>query len=206
MVRSLKRKGVHESVSRWIETLLMSRRVSAEQSGCSVTRTVTRGCPQGGVLSPLLWCLVVDELLVTLNRIKIANLHVQFYADDGTIMIVGPNLARLSRGMQTVLTKMEAWLRKSLLSVNPLKTEMVIFTNKRNTDGLVAPILFGEQLRLQPVVKYLGVFLDSKLSWRVHLDEKSRQMSNSLFQLKRAIGPKWGLSPKVMSLVVVCEP
>jgi hypothetical protein len=29
---------------------------------------VARGCPQGGVLSPLLWSLVVEELLVGLNQ------------------------------------------------------------------------------------------------------------------------------------------
>jgi hypothetical protein len=28
---------------------------------------VSRGCPQGGVLLPLLWCLAVDELLTRLN-------------------------------------------------------------------------------------------------------------------------------------------
>jgi hypothetical protein len=29
--------------------------------------SVTRGCPQGGVLSPLLWGLVVDNFLWELN-------------------------------------------------------------------------------------------------------------------------------------------
>jgi hypothetical protein len=29
---------------------------------------VDRGCPQGGVLSPLLWCLVVVKLITGLNK------------------------------------------------------------------------------------------------------------------------------------------
>jgi hypothetical protein len=40
---------------------------------------VARGCPQGGVLSPLLWCLVVDELITGLNE---GGIYVQGYADD----------------------------------------------------------------------------------------------------------------------------
>jgi len=28
---------------------------------------ISRGCPQGGVLSPLLWCLVVDDLVTRLS-------------------------------------------------------------------------------------------------------------------------------------------
>jgi hypothetical protein len=29
---------------------------------------VSRDCPQGGILSPLLWCLTVDDLIAKLNR------------------------------------------------------------------------------------------------------------------------------------------
>jgi RNA-directed DNA polymerase len=43
---------------------------------------VTRGCPQGGVLSPLLWSLVVDDLLVKLNS---RGYYAQAYADDSNI-------------------------------------------------------------------------------------------------------------------------
>jgi len=40
---------------------------------------VSRDCPQGEVLSPLLWCLVVDELLSRLNG---GGVCTQVYADD----------------------------------------------------------------------------------------------------------------------------
>jgi hypothetical protein len=35
--------------------------------GVSRSIRVARGCPQGGVLSPLPWCIVVDELIARLN-------------------------------------------------------------------------------------------------------------------------------------------
>jgi hypothetical protein len=35
--------------------------------GSSLTVKVVEGCPQGGVLSPLLWNQVVDTLLVATN-------------------------------------------------------------------------------------------------------------------------------------------
>jgi hypothetical protein len=40
---------------------------------------VARGCPQGGVLSPLLWCLVVDEMMARLNW---SGVYTQGHADD----------------------------------------------------------------------------------------------------------------------------
>jgi len=40
---------------------------------------VSRGCPQEGVLSPLLWCLVVNELLVRHNE---GSVYAHGYVDD----------------------------------------------------------------------------------------------------------------------------
>lgn len=48
--------------------------------------STTRGCPQGGVLSPFLWCLVVDSLLRKLNSCEYTLLT---YADDLAILIRG---------------------------------------------------------------------------------------------------------------------
>ena len=45
---------------------------------------VTTGCPQGGVLSPLLWSLVIDELIVRLN---LFGFPTQAYADDVAILV-----------------------------------------------------------------------------------------------------------------------
>ena len=47
---------------------------------------VSRGCPQRGVLSPLLWCLIVDELIAGLNR---GRVYTQRYADDICLLTVG---------------------------------------------------------------------------------------------------------------------
>ena len=53
--------------------------VYEEQSGCvklsgrkSETFTITNGTRQGSVLSPALWCVYLDDLLVELIRLKLA--------------------------------------------------------------------------------------------------------------------------------------
>jgi hypothetical protein len=50
------------------------------------------------------------------------------------------------------------------LSISPQKTVVIPFTNKRNIEGLGRLTLLGKQLQLKDGVKYLGVFLDSKLN------------------------------------------
>jgi hypothetical protein len=48
--------------------------------------SVAKGCPQGGVLTPFLWDLVVEDLLVTLNS---QGYYTQGYADNIVIVILG---------------------------------------------------------------------------------------------------------------------
>jgi len=67
MCEALARHGVDYTIVRWIRATLEGRLATAALGGDSRSVAVSRGCPQGGVLSPLLWCLVVNELLARLN-------------------------------------------------------------------------------------------------------------------------------------------
>jgi hypothetical protein len=57
-----KQRGLEETCCRWVRSMLESRLVHTSLMGSSLTAKVVGGCPQGGVLSPLLWNLVVDWL------------------------------------------------------------------------------------------------------------------------------------------------
>jgi hypothetical protein len=66
--------------------MLESRNISATLSGETLGATTARGCAQGGVLLPLLWSLVVDDLLLGLNN---NGYYTVGYADDIAILING---------------------------------------------------------------------------------------------------------------------
>ena len=60
--------------------------IQSELLGHELWTTTTRRCPQGGVLSPILWCLVVDSLITELNK---SPYFIVGYADDLVIMTSG---------------------------------------------------------------------------------------------------------------------
>src|SRR5699024_8258563 len=68
--RALVQRGVSATLSGWIRHMLERRIIKTGDHSSNTGRMalVGRGCPQGGVLSPLLWNLVVDELLSLLNN------------------------------------------------------------------------------------------------------------------------------------------
>jgi retron-type reverse transcriptase len=89
-----------ESVE-WIIGMLECRIVTASLGEEQVTVKTTRGCPQGRVLSPLLWSLVIDELLSVLDR---PGFEVIGFADDLVITVRGNNDSILSERMQSALS------------------------------------------------------------------------------------------------------
>lgn len=66
--------------------MLSKRTICANLGDTNKRIRATKGCPQGGVMSPLLWCLVVDSLITRLNN---AGFYTQGYADDLAIVIRG---------------------------------------------------------------------------------------------------------------------
>jgi len=92
----------------------------------------------------------------------------------------------------------EVWYGGLGLSVNPDKTGLVAFTRKRKMTGLFEPPLFVKNLQCSMPVKYLEEILDSRLTWKEHVDATVKDAQNLMWACRRACGVAWGLKPKVV--------
>jgi hypothetical protein len=151
--------GLEETCCGWVGSMLESSLVHTSLMGSSLTAKVSGECLQGGVLSSLLWNLVVDRLLIVTNDLGLSTYG---YADD--IVIVQGKFAHTVREiMQVALNKVDKWTVKEGLNVSPHKTAIVLFTNRRKIEGLGPLMLHGSELQMLEEVKYLVVILDTKL-------------------------------------------
>nr|CAD7399044.1 unnamed protein product [Timema poppensis] len=73
--------------------------------------------------------------------------------------------------LQTHLTQLEGWLTTWRTSINVEKSTTVLFTWKRKYYRPAPLRLFGEQIRWADIAKYLGLRLDTKLTWKLHCNE-----------------------------------
>jgi Reverse transcriptase (RNA-dependent DNA polymerase) len=127
-------------------SMLENWNVKAEIRGVSSMMDVRRGCPQGGVLSPLLWNMVTDSLL---RRLGNQGLWAQGFADDVVILINGKFLSTVCELMQRALSQVQEWCEEVGLSVNPNTATAILFTRNRSLNGFIKPTLFGSELELQ---------------------------------------------------------
>ena len=191
---------VNTPVKRWIITMLTKRSIYTTLGYDKVWVKANRGLPQGGGLSPVLWSMIADSLLKWLSKQGIFS---QGFADDGAAVIVGIFLSVMCEIAQRILKGIESWCKQRDLSVHPDKTIMVLFTKKRILDGLIPITFYGKELQFSPQVKYLGVWLDSKLNWKKHVDTKVEKALVAFYQVKRAVGKTWGLSPRIVHWLYV---
>ena len=67
----------------------------------------------------------------------------------------------------------------------------------KNKWSLPKPIkVGGATIGLSSSVKFLGITLDSKLSFSEHIRNITKKATMVLMQCKRAVGPTWGMTPK----------
>ena len=110
---------------RFIELLLKSRSTSTV-GATNWQRMVRRGTPQGCVLSPLLWNLAVNSLLRWLEH---SGNDAIAYADDIAIAASGI-CPKTPHSLNLALSIVLDWCRDFGLSINPSKTDTILFTRR----------------------------------------------------------------------------
>jgi ribonuclease HI len=196
--QAARNKAINDISINWIKAMLANRIIKASTEESHTRIKPIKGCPQGGCLSPLLWCLVVDSLIYELTD---AGCHVTAYADDLALVVNSGNAEEACDKMNNYMKILENWCARNKLSVNPAKTTMIRFT--RCTSELkirMKPVkLYGEELKREESFKYLGVHLDSKLKMNKQVEESVNKSIRSLWAARTMVARTWGLNPRTTS-------
>ena len=108
------------------------------------------------------------------------------FADDTAVLTTHEDSAIATLKLQTHLKKIQLWLKKWRMKENEAKSVQVTFTPKKNTCPPVQ--LNNKQLTQTEEVKYLGIHLDRKPTWRKHVSAKRKQLYLKLRKLYWIIG------------------
>lgn len=157
-----------------------------QQDEQSSLHKIQSGVPQGSVLGPVLYLLFTADLPLTRNATTAT------FADDTAILASHVNADVASKLLQNNINKVQKWLTKWRLKANEKKSAHVTFTTRKET----CPPIFlnNHQLPQAENAKYLGIYLDRRLTWRKHIFTKRKQLGLKLRQLYWIIGRKSQLS------------
>lgn len=149
------------------------------------TSTITyikAGVPQGSVLGPVLYTIFTSDMPQT------ENVFIATYADDTAIMASNQSPIEASNLVQKQLDKIQSWLDRWKIKVNTNKSVHVLFTLRRND---CPPChMYGSTIPKLNSVKYLGLHLDKRLTWKCHIQAKNKLLKMKTKKLYWLLGPK----------------
>ncbi|KAK7102290.1 hypothetical protein V1264_020529 [Littorina saxatilis] len=123
----LQKSGVAGCMFQWICQYLNNRKAKVHVSGqYSRKKTLKDGVPQGGVLSPTLFLVFINDIVKDLPR----NVHGAIYADDLALWCSEEHITTANYRMQEALKVLEDWTKRWLVNINTRKTTYTICRRK----------------------------------------------------------------------------
>lgn len=173
-----------------LEHYLQDRYLLYETEGAQIRKELTAGVAQGSVLGPELWNISYNGIL----HLEMPDgAFLNGYADDIIAIVIARTMKLAEGKLNRVFSRVQWWMEKRGLKVATPKTEVGILCKKHLDKE--APITVGSiQIAMKPVVKYLGIHLDTKLNYGEHLKlkaEKAAAVTTNLSRLMANVrGPR----------------
>ncbi|CAF4948028.1 unnamed protein product [Pieris macdunnoughi] len=152
------------------------------------------GVPQGSILGPTLFLVYMNDLC----SLKIPNSKLVSYADDTALVFSAKSWREAFSYAQTGFDIVSCWLRQNLLTLNIEKTCYLTFSIYTPPIALIPYSLTAHTHSSVPsvpcscatlkrgcTVKYLGITLDSRLTFQAHLMNMCGRVRKLMFIFKK---------------------
>lgn len=150
------------------------------------------GIPQGSSLSPILYLFFASNLLTELRR---GNVFPLGFVDDTNILTFSRSIEHNCRVLEGANRTCEKWAATHGSAFSPDKYHLIHFSRKPRRFNMAAKIQIpGFEGNPEPLIKILGVHVDSKLRWGPHIKETSAKATRKCMSLTRLAASTWGAS------------
>ena len=171
LIQKLHFLGVDGNNLKWFQSYLKDRPnqfVLRDGNGLEIVSKkflVNVGVPQGSILGPLLFLIYINDLVDVFSN----DVHPTLFADDANVTFSVSNTSEIESKIEEVEHTFESWTTINKLTVNKSKTTIQIFKGERSISNST---------------KFLGVHIDDKLKFDVHVDEVCKKLRGAIYCLK----------------------
>ena len=190
LLKKLAMYGVSEKALKWFNSYLSGRiQKVAILDTLSSALPVTMGVPQGSILGPLLFVIFINDLPLYVSKSKI-----EMYADDSTQVASGNTLDEVQATLTAEFHPVAKWARDNEMVLNCDKMKAMTVCSKpkwrkvnvdNSKDSIEIYIDDAQKLKTVTSTKLLGVYIDSNLTWDIHVDYVKKKVCKRLGLLNR---------------------
>lgn len=164
------------------------------------THRVTRGCPQGSCVGPILWLLIAEDLL---RNIKLPAMVTHLaYADDFLFTVSDTSRRPMEQAGKVTVQQVESWLQKHSLQVSESKCTVthILLPNRRLWKRPPIYKINGRNIASIDHFLYLGLTINKNLTWNHHLKRLQVKLHESNKQLQKVTRKCWGVNSDLLKL------
>ena len=174
----------------WVENWLTNRETRVRIKGTlSEPRYLTKGVPQGSVISPLLFAIFINDLVDGLEDDVSASL----FADDAAAWTKNDNVQEALATIQRTSDKIVSWSKKWKLHININKCELIIFsTDPKDRKGHRKITMDDNDVIQVDSAKFLGITYEANHTFTKHTDEVIKKAKKAVNLIQSLKGTDWG--------------
>ena len=188
MLEKLDLYGIRGTALSWFHSYLSDRhlRVKCRTTSCGIDTlsdefTVKYGTPQGSCLGPLIFLIFVNDLFLHLSDSECVQ-----FADDTTLIFARRNLKYLRFCVEQELCRIREWFHANKLTLNIEKSSYLLFVANKVTCANFKLSLDGLEILRVNHARFLGTWLDDKLSWDTHVSKLMAKLKCGIGMLQRS--------------------
>ena len=175
LLRKLKESGITGKIGTWISNFISGRKqtvtVNQKQSRCE---NVTSGVPQGSVLGPILFLIMISDIDTDIIKSSVSS-----FADDTKVSHI-VQLREDCLDLQKSLDTIYDWSDTNNLKFNSLKFQALRYGNNKDTMDFSYKTPDGNDIPNEDQVRDLGIQMSRNMKFHDHIEiiaSKCRSLS-----------------------------
>ena len=142
----------------------------------SSIQSIKTGVPQGSIVGPLLFNIFINDIIKSIRKFNFI-----LYADDTTLNSTVENFGNTTDEIQSsIISELQTickWLDLNKLCLNVNKSKFMLFHMQQRVTPLLHFELNGSPIEYIQEFNFLGLTLDSSLSFKFHLTKIKNKIS-----------------------------
>ncbi len=145
----------------------------------------------------LILFLIYIQYLFSKIRAKIENLQLFSYIDDIALYMKRKNIDKNVKTLKNAAKIAFTWAKKNAVQFNDSKSELVHFESHKTTFNQMIILLNNTIIKSKTCVRWLKVWLNRKLNFKVHVQTKIVTVTRTLHSLFKWMNSEWELNVKL---------
>ena len=149
---------------------------------------IISGVPQGSIFGPIFFKLSINDLFFFVFEVSLHN-----FADDNTLSAFAETILELIDILQSGSEIVIDWFKNNKMIVNPDKFQAILLDKRKSGHTNQRIVVDNQYIKVVSSVELLGIQIDDKLNFNLHISNICRSAANqfnALIRLKQFLGFK----------------